>query len=64
MRPAVGEVRRHRARGQLDRDARAPEVEVVIVEGALPDALDGVIGLSLLWQFDLERRDDGGLDSC
>ncbi len=42
-------------------DARAPEVEVVIVEGALPDALDGVIGLSLLWQFDLERRDDGGL---
>lgn len=41
-------------------DARAPAVEVAIVD-SLPDQLDGVIGLSLLWQFDLERRDDGGL---
>lgn len=39
---------------------RAPAVEVAIVD-ALPDQLDGVIGLSLLWQFDLERRADGGL---
>ncbi len=41
-------------------DARAPEVEVAVID-ELPDALDGVIGLSLLWQFELERRDDGGL---
>lgn len=41
-------------------DARAPAVEVAIID-ELPDQLDGVIGLSLLWQFELERRDDGGL---
>ena len=41
-------------------DAQAAAVEAVVVD-ALPDQLDGVICLSLLWQFDLERRDDGGL---
>ncbi len=41
-------------------DARAPAVDVAIID-ELPDQLDGAIGLSLLWQFDLERRDDGGL---
>jgi predicted aspartyl protease len=41
-------------------DAKAPAVDLAIVD-VLPDGLDGVIGLSLLWRFDLERRDDGGL---
>lgn len=39
--------------------ASAPKVEVAIVDD-LPD-VDGVIGLSFLWRFDLERREDGGL---
>jgi hypothetical protein len=40
--------------------AKAPEVAAVIVP-TLPDELDGVVCLSLLWQFAIERRDDGGL---
>lgn len=40
--------------------ASAPGVEVAIVP-ELPDGLDGVLGLSYLWLFELERRDDGGL---
>jgi hypothetical protein len=41
-------------------DAAVKAVDVAIVD-ELPDQLDGVIGLSLLWRFELERRDDGGL---
>ena len=40
--------------------ATAPETEVVIADG-LPADVDGVLGLSALWKFDLERSDDGTL---
>ena len=40
--------------------ASAPAVEAVVID-ALPDSLDGVACLSLLWQFSIDRRDDGGL---
>ncbi|HVV82759.1 MAG TPA: aspartyl protease family protein [Kofleriaceae bacterium] len=40
--------------------AKAPAVDVAVVD-ELPDQIDGVIGLSLLWKFELDRRDDGGL---
>lgn len=40
--------------------ASAPAVEVAIVP-ELPDQLDGVLGLSYLWLFEISRRDDGGL---
>lgn len=41
-------------------EASAPAVDVVLVD-ELPAELDGVLCLSFLWRFDLERRDDGGL---
>ena len=41
-------------------DATAPLVDVVLVD-ELPAELDGVLCLSFLWRFELERRDDGGL---
>lgn len=40
--------------------ARATAIDVAIVD-ALPDGLDGVLGLSLLWRFDLETGDYGAL---
>jgi hypothetical protein len=42
-------------------DATAPDSELVIVDG-LPAEADGVLGMSVLWKFELVRRDDGGLN--
>jgi len=42
--------------------ATAPATELVVVDG-LPEGIDGVIGLSLMWKFAREFRDDDqGLD--
>ena len=37
--------------------AVAPDAELAIVD-SLPDQLDGVLGLSVLWKFELVRRED------
>ena len=39
--------------------AVGPDTEVVIVDD-LPAGIDGVVGLSFLWKFELTRRDDDG----
>ena len=40
--------------------ATAPETELVIADG-LPSGVDGVIGLSALWKFNLVEDEDSGV---
>lgn len=40
--------------------AAATEVSTLFVDGGLPPGVDGVVGLSFLWRFAVERNDERG----